>query len=395
MTVDFGLYANWFLRYNIHYMSPYIKILSVINCIAAVHGIILSFILRAKKRNHEANRILALLVFLFSIGMAGPIFVSYRLYLYIPFLAPFFSSLPFIFGPLFYLYIKSLTHHRLLFSKTDLWHGLPLVITFLYYSSVYFMPKAEQMVFLEKIYFQQSISSYLSIALSLAQTFIYMVLCLRLLQSHTRKIKESFSDLERINLSWIRHLVFMFVFTWLIVLILQAFLPEPLIEEKLDDAITYFLIALIIFTIGYRGLSQPEIFAEKTGKEKKYEKTGLSSQKGKSIGQQLLKMMEEKRPFLDPGLTLSQVAEIMGVPPHQLSQVINERMEQNFYQFVNSYRLEEAKRRLDHPDTGDDKLIKIAFDSGFNSLPTFNRVFRDLIGESPSQYRKHKILSKE
>ncbi len=376
-------------------MSPYIKILSVINCIAAVHGIILSFILRAKERNHKANQILALLVFLFSIGMAGPVFVSYRLYLHFPFLAPFFNSLPFIFGPLFYLYIKALTHPRFHFTKTDLWHGLPLVITFVYYSSVYFMPAAKQMVFLEKIYFEQSIVSYLSIALSLAQTFIYMVLCLRLLQSHTRKIKESFSDLERINLSWIRHLVFMFVLIWLIVVGLQAFLPEPLLEEKLDDAVTYFLIALMIFTIGYRGLSQPEIFAEKTGKGKKYEKTGLSPQKGKSIKQQLLKLMEEKRPYLDPGLTLAQVAEMMGVPSHQLSQVINESMEQNFYQFINSYRLEEAKRRLDHPDTGDDKLIKIAFDSGFNSLPTFNRVFRDLTGESPSQYRKRIIISKE
>jgi hypothetical protein len=68
-------------------------------------------------------------------------------------------------------------------------------------------------------------------------------------------------------LSWIRHLVFMFVLTWLIVLGLQAFLPEPLLEEKLDDAVTYFLIALIIFTIGYRSLSQPEIFAERAGKD--------------------------------------------------------------------------------------------------------------------------------
>jgi AraC-like DNA-binding protein len=374
-------------------MNPYIKILYVINCIAAVHGIILSFILRAKKRNHKANQILALLVFLFSIGMAVPIFVSYRLYLYFPFLAPFFSSLPFIFAPLFYLYIKALTQRHFHFAKTDLWHGLPFVINFLYYSSVYFMAAAEQMVFLEKIYFKQSTSSYLSIALSLLQTFIYIVLCLRLLQSHTRKIKESFSALERINLSWVRHLVFMFVMIWFIVLGVQAFLPEPLLEEKLDDTVTYFLIALIIFTIGYRGLSQPEIFAEKTGKGKKYEKTGLSPQKGKSIKQRLLKLMEERRPYLDPGLTLAQVAEMMGVPVHQLSQVINESMEQNFYQFVNSYRLEEAKRRLDHPDTGNDKLIKIAFDSGFNSLPTFNRVFKDLTGESPSQYRERINIS--
>jgi AraC-like DNA-binding protein len=262
------------------------------------------------------------------------------------------------------------------------------------------MSPAEQMVFLEKIYSSQSMFSHFSIALYLLQAFIYLILCLHLLVVHIQKIKQTFSAIERINLSWIRHLIFLFILIWVIVLGLQAFLPKHLLIENLDDAVTYFLIALFIFIIGYRGMSQPEIFSGLTGETslngesargKKYKKTGLSLQKGKLMKEQLLRLMKEKRPYLDSGLTLPQVADMMGVPPHQLSQVINESMEQNFYQLVNQYRLEEARRRLSHPDINKDKLLKIAFDSGFNSLPTFNRVFKNLTGESPSAYRKSKI----
>jgi AraC-like DNA-binding protein len=374
-------------------MSEYIKIFTIINGIAAIHGVLLSFILWVKKRNRKANHILALMVFLFSIGMVAQAYISHRFYRVFPFPAPFLAALPFTYGPLFYLYIRALTRRRFRFTKIDILHTLPSAAALLYYSSLFIKPAGERIVFLEEIYFQQSFPSYASMVISLLQTFIYVVLCIRLLRTHSRKIKESFSALEKINLSWIRHMVFMFILIWLIVVGLQSFLPDALLREKLDDAVTYFLISMVIFTVGYRGMSQPEIFAELpeedpiSEKGKKYEGTGLSSEKSTSLKKQLLRLMKEKRPYLDSELTLGRLAEIMDVPSHQLSQVINEKMEQNFFQFINGYRVEEARRRLGHVDTGKDKLVKIAFDSGFNSLPTFNRVFKDLTGQSPSQFR--------
>lgn len=374
-------------------MSEYIRIFTIINSLAAVHGVLLSFILWVKKRNRKANHILALMIFLFSIGMVAQAYISYRFYRVFPFPAPFLAALPFTYGPLFYLYIRALTFRPFGFKRIDLLHALPSVAALIYYSSLYFKQEGARIMFLEQIYYQQSIASYLSMILSLLQTFIYVVLCVRLLRNHTRKIKESFSALEKINLSWIRHMVIMFFMIWLIVVGLQSLLPDTLLREKLDDAVTYFLISIVIFTIGYRGMSQPEIFAELPGEPsppgngKKYEKTGLSAERSTSLKDQLLRLMTERRPYLDPELTLGRLAEIMDVPSHQLSQVINENMEQNFYQFINGYRVEEAGRRLSDAETGKDKLIKIAFDSGFNSLPTFNRVFKDITGKSPSQFR--------
>ncbi|MCP4155795.1 MAG: AraC family transcriptional regulator, partial [bacterium] len=215
-------------------------------------------------------------------------------------------------------------------------------------------------------------------------------------------------------LAWIRHLVVLFIAIWVVAAGLQSFLPEELISAKLDDAITYFLLSLFIFTIGYRGMSQPEIFdlqpqapqeppREKETQEqheqppqasavktKKYEKTGLSPEQSVTVSERLLALMKESRLYLNPSLTLPQVAAEMNLPVHQLSQVINDNMDRNFYRFINGYRIKEAMQRLENPQTTGDKLIKIAFDSGFNSLSTFNRVFKDFNGQSPSQFRQKK-----
>jgi len=140
-------------------------------------------------------------------------------------------------------------------------------------------------------------------------------------------------------------------------------------------------------------MDQPEIFKglpdySPPKKDKKYEWTGLSREKGKQIKEDLLRVMEEKRLYLAPDLTLPQVAVVMDIPSHRLSQVINKRMKQNFFHFINSYRVEAAKRKLSRPENARDELSKIALDSGFNSLAAFNRVFKNLTGKSPSQFRK-------
>jgi len=359
-------------------MSRYITILFIISCVAAVHGIVLSIILWTRKKNRQANHVLAVLVFLFSIGMAGPFYISYRFYLHVPALAPFFNALPYTFGPLLFLYIRALTHRRFSLTKIDGLHAIPAVLALLYYSSVYFMPSA---------------LSYIFTAAGLLQALIYVVLCFRLLRIHARKVKESFSAVEKVNLSWVHHHVSIYIVIWAIACGLQAFPPGGVMVENPGVAITYFLISLTLFSIGYRGMDQPEIFKglpdySPPKKDKKYEWTGLSREKGKQIKEDLLRVMEEKRLYLAPDLTLPQVAVVMDIPSHRLSQVINKRMKQNFFHFINSYRVEAAKRKLSRPENARDELSKIALDSGFNSLAAFNRVFKNLTGKSPSQFRK-------
>ena len=103
--------------------------------------------------------------------------------------------------------------------------------------------------------------------------------------------------------------------------------------------------------------------------------------------EKLQKLMETEKLHLDSNLTLPLLAKKTAVSVHHLSQVINEKLSQNFFEFVNSYRVEEAKQMLLDPDRKHLNISAIGFEAGFNSNSSFNSVFKKLTGMTPSQFR--------
>jgi AraC-like DNA-binding protein len=101
--------------------------------------------------------------------------------------------------------------------------------------------------------------------------------------------------------------------------------------------------------------------------------------------------MKQHKPYLNPELSLQMLANQLDIPPHYLSQVINEQLGQNFFDFINSHRIEEVKARLLDPQYTHLTILAIAFDSGFNSKSAFNSAFKNQTGLTPSQFRtQHK-----
>lgn len=98
----------------------------------------------------------------------------------------------------------------------------------------------------------------------------------------------------------------------------------------------------------------------------------------------LLRLMAEEQPWLEPELTLTELAQRLRTHPALLSKVINAGCGQNFNDFVNSCRVREARRKLADPRFGHYSLVGVALDSGFDSKSTFNRVFKKLLGQAPS-----------
>ena len=98
--------------------------------------------------------------------------------------------------------------------------------------------------------------------------------------------------------------------------------------------------------------------------------------------------MRETKPFLNAGLNIDELAGMVGSNRHHLSQVLNERLQNSFYDYINHLRVEEAKILLTEPARASHKIASIAYDAGFNSLSTFNDVFRKSTGTTPSQFRK-------
>ncbi|MBD3166115.1 helix-turn-helix domain-containing protein [bacterium] len=102
--------------------------------------------------------------------------------------------------------------------------------------------------------------------------------------------------------------------------------------------------------------------------------------------------MESDHLFTDSDLTLKQLADRLDVSPHNLSEVINTRMGQNFFDFVNGYRVGQVKRDLVDPEKQNLKMLAIAFDAGFRSKSSFNQTFKKHVGVPPSEYRqKHTV----
>ncbi|MCK7502842.1 MAG: helix-turn-helix transcriptional regulator [Desulfobacterales bacterium] len=125
---------------------------------------------------------------------------------------------------------------------------------------------------------------------------------------------------------------------------------------------------------------------------RRYERSSLTPENAALYETRLRETMEREKLFLDPELTLPKLARALDLPASHLSQVINERLGRNFFEFINGYRVDAARQRLANPAPGQQKLVAIAFDCGFNSLATFNRVFKELAGRPPSDFRKHPDL---
>jgi AraC-like DNA-binding protein len=121
---------------------------------------------------------------------------------------------------------------------------------------------------------------------------------------------------------------------------------------------------------------------------RKYERSALTPARSDAFLRRLLDVMESEKPYTDGELTLPRLAARLSVSTHHLSQVINERLNQSFSDFVNSYRVEEAKRRLRDPASGHYSLLAIAEDVGFNSKSSFNTAFKKQTGMTPSEFRQ-------
>jgi AraC-like DNA-binding protein len=218
---------------------------------------------------------------------------------------------------------------------------------------------------------------------------VYITWSLMLWKKHNRNIKENFSYTENINLIWLRNLIIGMAAIWLAVLF------GNFSDETFGDALIFGAVSLYIFFIGYYGIRQGVIFTDSTEKEgsstgktkEKYSKSPLNEDQSQSLLDRLLLFMEEEKPYLESKITLPQLANRFETNPNYLSQVINEKLNQNLYDFINGYRVEEFTKRLIQDDAQNYTLFGHAQNCGFSSKSSFHEVFKKQTGQTPFQYQ--------
>jgi YesN/AraC family two-component response regulator len=148
--------------------------------------------------------------------------------------------------------------------------------------------------------------------------------------------------------------------------------------------------------MGYFGLRQPAIFTGRFTEspvstpdiKKKYEKSTLSTEDSERISSRLNEMMSKEKLYLSSELSLPDLAQKLAVSTHHLSQMLNERIGKNFFEYINWLRVEEAKKLLKDENLNHLSIAGIAQEAGFYSLSAFNTIFKKSTGYTPSSYRK-------
>lgn len=311
-------------------------------------------------------------------------------------------SLPMLGAPLLFLYILQLTgkHPNV---KTVIFH---CSIYFIYAAALYLVFHGKDVEIIAQngyLSFSRNTSFWFQIyAIPLAISgLFYCIRDLMLLKKHKERIAEIFSFKEKIHLKWVKYVVY----SYFILFLLASFLIFGATQFQLfplENAFTFVGITLggMLIAFGFYGFRQTSIFSNTNSiqilqnkgdtvsiKNTAYAKSGLTSDKIRILAEKLSKVMETKKPFLNEDLNLTLLAELSETTQTQLSQVVNQYFEMNFYDFVNQYRVEEAKKMLSSPEFNHLSVLGIAFDCGFKSKSSFNRYFKKYTGVSPSQFK--------
>jgi len=313
-------------------------------------------------------------------------------------------AFPFLYSPVFLLYAQALTG-SLGNPRRKLWHFIPFAVVTAYMIPFYSMSGAGKLLILkdpaasswsERLFFIDN--------LTFVYSLIYLVAILLVIARHRRRIRDRFSSLDRVNLDWLRILAYGGLLTWVVALgfYVAGFFVEgghfdPI--EGYSDYVSLF-VAAYVYTIGYLGLRQPEIFRPDLVVDNQreitsaYAKSGISDEQARVIEARLLDLMQAESPYRDPEVNLAQLAERLAITPHNLSQVINSRLGMNFYDFINRYRVDEVKRRIRDDEASKYTLLSIGLDAGFNSKSSFNAVFKKMTDLTPSQFRSEQAKSR-
>jgi len=371
----------------------------VVFLIAAFNALFFSLLLYQKRPAAKQDTILIfwMLYLGFYTGIYG--LTSSFLFTDYPLWSAAFISLLMLHGPFLYWYARSLVLPQGRLRTADLFHLLPFILFNLYILFSSHNPSSAEGIRLDHSADHGGESPIFVVFLVLTALSgpIYFAVTISLFKRLDIRIFNQFSSLKDINLGWLRNLVIAFGVVW--TLLMAAAILHHLFRffswSFCTDGLALSL-SIFILLIGYFGLRQREIFPSivnmpsvaDDSADRKYSSSNLKTEDALNVKSLLEQHMAAKKPYLNPELSLPQLAAEINVSPHHLSQVINEHFERNFFDFVNWYRVQEVKERLTNPEYSHLSVLGIAFDAGFNSKSAFNRVFKNVEGETPTQFKK-------
>ncbi len=368
--------------------------------IAVFYSSFFTLLLFQKKNRVIHDNILIVWLIYLGLFIGGYSLYSHELFTQFNILSACFISLFMLQGIFLYLYASKLVSKRKKFNKKILLHLLPFATFNLYLIGVSFFPDIAHEIRLENVHtnVHHPLLFQLFLIITLLSGPFYFVLTLKLFKKHDINVFNNFSSTDNnINLKWLRKLVIVFGIIWTALIIITVIHHVFNLFSMVFCTDSLFLsLSVFVILIGYFGLKQNVIFENELelelqpaiDEEKiKYSGSTLKEDEATKYAEQLAEYMLMERPYLNPELTLTQLASDLDITTHHLSQIINEQFKLNFFEYINQFRVEEVKSRISNPEFENYSFLGIALDSGFNSKSSFNRIFKKFTNQTPTQYK--------
>lgn len=331
-----------------------------------------------------------------------------------------FSALPFTHGPFLFLYTwQSITEHAVPQTK-QLLHFLPFMLIVIFYAAAPIslpneLSRVNPQRAVEIASSEQPDSGMYSAAsrdihdeasggrpvnvrwviafILLAASYLgYTVLILLMLARHRRSIADYYSSASgTTTLLWLKWTAIAFLATGIFIGVFTTLIPSIMFFHVISPGIAdVYGIVFFTFVFCLFSVKQPQLFSEIPNVKAdapRYERSGLSDEDARIFKDKIEQYMNASVPYRNSELTIVDVADAVGLSRHHLTQVLNGLMGINFYTYINSFRIKEALECMKNADD-ENSVLRIAYDVGFNSKSTFNRVFKQTTGMTPTEYRE-------
>lgn len=356
-----------------------------------------------RQKDQLPNFFLSILLIDFSIGLLGTTLGASGYYEKWPHLIRVAEPFVFMYGPLLYLYVRSLTKN--LISWRSLLHFIPFVLALIITIPFFLKSGPEKIAFVESYFKQPELipEAFGIVTIRLFHLLTYILLSFYLLKKYKAQLLNQFSNIEKISFDWLRKLLIGFAIlvgaSWLMYsLILGGWIS--LLDSNI---ISSALVAIVIYTIGYMGFRHMRLRMEakyahlepltEAPVSLKVPESPFDETHTLRVQKKLNELMNDQKLYTQPDLSLKSLAEQVGIQAYQLSQFLNRELNQTFFDYVNQYRIEEVKRLLASPSQKQYTIFALAMDAGFNSKSSFNEAFKRYTGKTPSAYRKESFVS--
>lgn len=375
--------------------------------LGVAQGLFLGVFFLTGKRGHSvSNRCMGWLMLALS-AVIGEMFLCYTNYMFRALTFVDFSEpLNFVMAPLFFFFVFARIRGRLprwwglhfvpaiLWAINSIsWLYQPVALKYNNYLHAYHpeLPFAhEPPSYLPEDFF--GIRDYID-EMTIISCLVYNVLALALVYRTYRQSGRPFWQRSPVRLAQLRNQSLLFlVLPPLIVII------KPQFYEDLGDYLLACYLTVIIYVTSIRVMADSSFFVDEPEPQpalpeaeaeprKKYEKSSLSEEVEEAILQKLTRLMVEQKPYLQSDLSLSKLAAQLNTSPHHLSQLLNDRLDQSFFDMLATYRVREAQLLLNDPATAHLKIDEIAERVGYNSTSAFHTAFKRLTNQTPAQFR--------